>query len=570
MIENAFTQLGLVIVIAAVISGLMRILKQPLIIGYIIAGIIVGPLLFNITGETEITSTFAELGIAFLLFIVGLHLNPSVIKRLGKVSFVTGMGQVVFTSIVTFLIAYFGFGFDAVVSLYIGVAFTLSSTIIIMKLLSDKNDLETLYGRITTGLLIVQDIVAVFALIVISSMASGGLQPEIFITTMMTGIILVVSLSVISRYILPGITEAFAQTSELLILFALAWCFAVSILFELFGFSVEIGALLAGITLAGLPYAYEISSRIKPLRDFFVILFFIILGAQMDFAYLSEFMVPALVFSLFIIIGNPLIFMALTGAMRFTKRNSFMAGATTGQISEFSLIMIALGVAVGHLQAPILAFATMVGLITMFVSSYIILHTNSIYPKVSKYLNIFERRGKKLDYKKHKGVYDIVLFGCDRMGFSLLNTVRKINQKVLIIDNNPEVIMNLMKAEIASRYGDIDDPELIDELRLKKVKMIISTVPDFEANMNLLAKAKRRNKHIISIMIAQKIDEALELYRAGADYVIMPHFLGAEHASNIIKKFKIDKTKFTQKQAKHIKELVTRKKIGQEHPTIFK
>ena len=570
MIESVFVQLGLVLIIALIVAAVMKMLKQPIIVGYIIAGILAGPLLFDITGHTEINSVFAELGIAFLLFIVGLHLNPDVIKRLGKVSFVTGLGQVVFTSIITFMIAYFGFNFDAVVSMYIAIAFTLSSTIIIMKLLSDKNDLETLYGRISTGLLIVQDIVAIFVLILISSIASGALEPEIFITTLMTGIILVVSLTVISKYILPGITEAFAKSSEMLILFALAWCFAVSILFDLFGFSVEIGSLLAGISLAGLPYAYEISSRIKPLRDFFIILFFIILGAQMEFSYLAEFIIPAIVFSLFVIIGNPLIFMALTGAMRFTKRNSFMAGVTTGQISEFSLIIIALGVTVGHLTEPVLAFVTMVGLITMFVSSYFIMHANAIYPAVSKYLKIFERKGKKLDYKKNKGNYDIILFGCDRMGYSLLKTLEKIDNKVLVVDYNPEIIMDLMKRGIPSRYGDIDDPELIGDLKLKKAKMIISTVPDFEANLSLLEKAKKKNKNIIIIMVAQKIDEALELYRQGADYVIMPHFLGAEHASHILKKFKIDKNMFTKKQAKHIKDLVTRKKIGHEHPTTFK
>ncbi|MBR9682756.1 MAG: sodium:proton exchanger [Candidatus Aenigmarchaeota archaeon] len=570
MIDSIFTQLGLVIIIATIVAAALRILKQPLIIGYIITGILVGPLVFNITGETEITSVFAKLGIAFLLFIVGLHLDPDVIKKLGKVSIVTGLGQVVFTSLIGFLIAYVGFGFDAIVSLYIGLTLTMSSTIIIMKLLSDKNDLETLYGKIASGFLIVQDIVAIFILMLISSVASGGFAPEVFITTMMSGIILFVGLLIISKYLLPPIVEHIAKSTELLILFSLSWCLALSILFDTFGFSIEIGALLAGITLAGLPYAYEISSRIKPLRDFFIIMFFIILGSQMQFEYLSEFIVPALIFSLFVFVGNPLIFMVLMGSLGFTKRNSFMAGITTAQISEFSLIIIALGVSVGHLTKPILGFVTMIGIITILGSTYMIMYSNKIYKKLSKHLKIFERKGKKLDFNEHKGKYDIILFGCDRMGFSLLKTLGKLKHKTLVVDYNPDIIMNLMKHEIPSRYGDIDDPELISELKLKNVKMIISTIPAFEANINLLKAAKRRNKKIIMITNAKKIDEALELYREGADYVIMPHFLGAEHASHILKKFKVNKTKFTEKQAKHIKELVTRKKIGQEHPTIFK
>ena len=274
MAIGVFVELSIVIIIAVVVAGIMRLLKQPLVIGYILTGIIVSPYFLNIVTSTDAIATFAQIGIVLLLFMVGLNLNPRIIKDVGKVSLVTGVGQVIFTSLIGFFIGQL-LGFSTIVSIYIAVALTFSSTIIIMKLLSDKGDLETLYGRIAIGFLIVQDLIVIVILMVISSIPTGLDFATLALESVFKGVGLLILLFLISVYIFPRITKAIAKSQEFLLLFSIGWCFAIASLFYYLNFSIEAGALLAGITLSLSPYHYEISSKMKPLRDFFIILFFI-------------------------------------------------------------------------------------------------------------------------------------------------------------------------------------------------------------------------------------------------------------------------------------------------------
>ncbi|GAG16612.1 unnamed protein product, partial [marine sediment metagenome] len=255
---------------------------------------------------------------------VGLNLNPRIIRDVGKVSLVTGVGQVIFTSLIGFFIGQL-LGFSTMTSIYIAIALTFSSTIIIMKLLSDKGDMETLYGRIAIGFLIVQDLIVIIILMIISSIPAGIDFTTLALETVLKGTGLLILLFLISVYIFPRLTKSIAKSQEFLLLFSIGWCFAISSLFYYLNFSIEAGALVAGITLSLSPYHYEISSKMKPLRDFFIILFFILLGSQMVFTNISQYIIPVLIFSAFILIGNPLIVMVLMGLMGYTKRNSFLA-----------------------------------------------------------------------------------------------------------------------------------------------------------------------------------------------------------------------------------------------------
>jgi len=527
MAIGIFVELSIVIIIAVVVSGIMRLLKQPLIIGYILTGIIVSPYFLNIVASTDAIATFAQIGIVLLLFMVGLNLNPRIIKDVGKVSLVTGVGQVIFTSLIGFFIGQL-LGFSTIVSIYIAIALTFSSTIIIMKLLSDKGDLETLYGRIAIGFLIVQDLIVIVVLMFISSIPAGINFATLALETVFKGGGLLVLLFLISVYIFPRLTKAIAKSQEFLLLFSIGWCFAIASLFYYLNFSIEAGALLAGITLSLSPYHYEISSKMKPLRDFFIILFFILLGSQMVFTNISQYVIPIIIFSAFILIGNPLIVMVLMGLLGYTKRNSFLAGLTVAQISEFSLILIALGVKVGHLTNDILSLVTMIGLITIAGSTYMILYANKIYPYLSKYLGIFERKGKKVDeHRYHKdGIYDIMLFGYDRVGYDILESFKKIKKKFLVIDYNPEIITKLAKEGFDCKYGDADDSELLNELNFSKTKMVVSTIHNLDTNLLLINKIRESNKRTIITVVSHQIDEAMKLYDAGATYVLMPHFLG--------------------------------------------
>jgi len=294
--ENIFLQISIALLIVLGVSFIIRILKQPMIIGYIFSGIIIGPFLFNLLPHTGTLEIFSQFGIAFLLFIVGLHLNPKIIKEVGKISLITGIGQVIFTSLIGYFIGIW-LGFSPITSLYIAIALTFSSTIIIMKLLSDKDSLDKLFGKISIGFLLVQDFIAIIILIVVSSLSNGGNATNLIFSTITQGTVIFVSLFLLSYFVLPKLGSFFAKSQEFLFIFAISWGLGLSALFLYFGFSIEVGALIAGIMLSMSPYSYEISSKLKPLRDFFIISFFILLGSQMVFSDITSLWFPAILFS---------------------------------------------------------------------------------------------------------------------------------------------------------------------------------------------------------------------------------------------------------------------------------
>lgn len=566
MAQELFIELTFIILLALLASIIANVLKQPLIIAYILTGVLVTSFFVDFVTFNEITSIFSKIGIAFLLFMVGLNLNPKVIKEIGIVATITGIGQIIFTSVLGFIISMY-MGFSMIESLYISVALTFSSTIIIMKLLSDKDDLDTLYGKVSIGFLIVQDLVAIFILMFIP-LLSNNIGLSIIFIDVLKGIFLIFLIVILSIYILPRITRQIAKNQELLFLFSIGWCFLVASLFYYFGFSIEIGALLAGIGLSMSPYRLEISYKVRPLRDFFIIVFFIILGSQMHLSSISDIIFPSIIFSLFILIGNPLIVMALMGMLGFTKRNSFLAGLTVAQISEFSLILIALGVAKGHLSQQVLSLVTLVGLVTITGSTYMVLYAERIYPMISRYLSIFERKGIKKDDIKIQKDYDAILFGYNRIGFNILKSLDKLNRKYLVIDFDPEVINDLTRKGKNCIYGDANDVELLDKLNLKKIKIIISTIPKFETNSLIIEKIKRRNEGAIILVTSHNIEDSLDLYKLGADYIIMPHFLGGEYISRMIEHSRFNKKDYINESKYQIESLKERIKEGHKHPTI--
>ncbi len=554
MAETIFIELGIIIVIAIVIVWLMRILKQPLIISYIITGILVSPAVFNVIKSTELITTLADIGIALLLFMVGLNLNPKVIKEVGKVSIITGVGQAIFTALIAYGIAVF-LGFSPLTALYISVALTFSSTILITKLLSDKGDIHKLYGRISIGFLFVQDLIAVIALMAVSSVSDKGTIVGFALSTFATGSALLVGLFIFSYYALPMITKSIAKSQEFLLLFSIGWCLLIATLFEVFNLSIEIGALLAGVTLSLSPYRLEIGSKLKPIRDFFIFLFFVWLGSQLLYNGISQYKTAIIVFSLLILIGSPIIMMILMGVLGYKKQTSFMTGLVVAQISEFSHILIALGIKVGHLSSDILSLVTVIGLVTIGGSTYLVIYGDKIYPYLSRYLAIFERKKTRGEEEEKEKRYDIVLFGAHRIGHDILEEFKHRKQSLLVVDYNPDIIGKLSKRGFNCVYGDIADVDLFDDINLCNSKMIISTVPDKEVNLLFLRRAKICNPNAIVLIVANDAEEALELYKRGATYVITPKFIGGKYIADKIESCKFDTKKFMKEQAEHIKHL---------------
>lgn len=553
-----FIELSLILIVSMLVSLVMRMLKQPLVIGYIVAGIILGPYLLNVIYSKETIELFSKFGITILLFIVGLNLNPKVIAEVGKVSMLGGISQVVATSIIGFFIAQF-LGIERIAAMYVAIGLTFSSTIIILKLLSDKGDLNKLYGRIAIGFLIVQDVIATIILLVTSASTQSGDTNLILFTlfTLMKGAFLISIILFISTVLLPKIEKFIASSQELLFLFSITWGLGFATIFHKLGFSVEIGALIAGVTMSTTPYAYEVSSRLRPLRDFFVVLFFVFLGSQMVLDDLASLLLPALILSGYVLIGNPIIMILVMNYLGYSKRTSFLTGLTVAQISEFSLILAALGFSVGHISREILSLITLVGLITITASTYLILYSEKIYPKVEKLLNYLQLR-KSAKEKSHEDEYEAILFGYQRVGADFVKAFEKLGLDFIVVDFNPESIEHMKEDKIPYKYGDAKDVEFLAELELKRLHYVVSTIPEHETNMLLLKKIREVNRKAIVLVVSQNREEAHALYKAGANYVIMPHYLGAQYATKIIREHGINRHKYTDLKHKHLKYLETR------------
>ncbi len=553
-----FIELSLILVVSMLVSLVMRMLKQPLVIGYIVAGIILGPYLLNVIHSKETIELFSKFGITILLFIVGLNLNPKVIAEVGKVSMFGGIAQVVTTSIIGFFIAQF-LGIERIAAMYVAIGLTFSSTIIILKLLSDKGDLNKLYGRIAIGFLIVQDVIATIILLVTSASTQSGDTNLVLFTlfTLMKGAFLISIILFISTVLLPKIEKFIASSQELLFLFSITWGLGFATIFHKLGFSVEIGALIAGVTMSTTPYAYEVSSRLRPLRDFFVVLFFVFLGSQMVLNDVGSLIIPALILSVYVLIGNPIIMIIVMNLLGYSKRTSFLTGLTVAQISEFSLILAALGFSVGHISREILSLITLVGLITITVSTYLILYSESIYPKVEKLLNLLQlKKGGK--EKAYEDEYEAILFGYQRVGADFVKSFEKLGLDFIVVDFNPESIEHMKEEKIPYKYGDAKDAEFLAELELKKLQYVVSTIPEHETNALLVQKIREVNKKAIVLVVSQTRDEAHSLYKAGATYVIMPHYLGAQYATKLIREHGIERHRYKDLKAKHLKYLETR------------
>ncbi|MFT4304776.1 MAG: cation:proton antiporter [Candidatus Woesearchaeota archaeon] len=570
MFETAFIELGIVILIAVIISGIMKFLRQPLIIGYIITGLLISFFFTEALDFQDSIATFAKVGVALLLFMVGLHLNPKSIKDVGKVSLFTGIGQVTLTTTIGFIICQL-MGFSLVESFYIAISLAFSSTIIIMKLLSDKGDVEALYGKISIGFLIVQDLIVVFLLMIISSTAGavGSNFVGLMVESILIGIAVIAIIMIFGIYVLPKLIKNAAKSQEFLLLFSIGWCIALGALFHYLGYSLETGALIAGVVLSMSPYRYEISSKMKPLRDFFIVLFFILLGSQMIIENLAQMLPLAIILSVVVLIGNPIIVMTIMGLMGYTKRNGFLAGLTVAQISEFSIILVTLGISVGHVGTEVLSLVTIIALITIAGSTYFILYSNKIYPVISKYLSIFERKkGNKKDihrYHDDKG-HDIVLIGYNRTGYDLMESFKRIKQKFLVVDYNPDVILKLAKEGIDCLYGDASDLETLNEINFEKAKMIVSTIGDIETDILLIQKIRERNKKVIIIVVSHQIEESIRLYEEGANYVILPHFIGGHHTATMIEEFGFNIKKFLEEKVRHVEHLKKRNNLGKDYP----
>jgi Kef-type K+ transport system membrane component KefB len=529
MSYEPFAEFALLLLVCALVGAVFVRLRQPVLIAYIVVGILVGPAVFGFVKAHEQIDLLAQVGVAVLLFVVGLKLDLHHVRHIGPVALATGLGQLAFTIAFGFLIV-LGLGKGLMEALYIAVALTFSSTIIIVKLLSDKRELDSLHGRIAVGFLIVQDLAVVVAMMTMGALRglgdAAGWGPVLLSLGGRLAAAAVL-LFVLMRWVLPAVVSAMARSQDLLLVFAVAWGVALAALGDWAGFSKEAGAFLAGFSLASTPYREAMNARLTSLRDFLLLFFFIDLGAKLELSTMGEQVGPALVLSLFVLIGNPLIVMAIMGRMGYRRRTGFLAGLTVAQISEFSIIFVAMGITLGHVDASTLGLTTLVGLVTITVSTYMILYSQPLYERLAPWLGVFERRHPSRETGVQEGQAgggppQALVFGVGRYGSRLLADLQGAGIRVRGVDFDPEAVRELQRQGLAVDFGDAEDPEMLASLPLAQVGWVISTLPTLDSNRSLLHALRAAGYRGKIAAAARDPGQARGLAQAGVSVILNP------------------------------------------------
>lgn len=532
MTNDIFLNTSILFGITVTIAFAVRFLRQPLLVAYLIAGIVAGPVVLDLfRNDADLYRAFSEFGIVLLLFVVGLNLNIRHLRAIGRTAVIAGVGQLVFTAIVGFLIL-LALPMPMLARVYLAVAITFSSTIIITKLLADKGHTARLYGRQVIGLMVVQDLLAIALLVVLSTIRVEQSLAQSLGVVLLKGVGAIVALAFLSRFLLRYVLTAVAHSGEFLFLTTVAWCFGVAAGVHALGFSLEVGALAAGISLAASPFQPEIASRVKPLRDFFLVLFFLVLGSTMQFGGLARAFPAGAILSAFILVGNPIILYAIYRKLGFTRRNSFLAGITAAQVSEFGFVLILTGQALGHLTGDERTIFTITALATFIGSTYLITHGETMFRWLRPLLVRFGRDVHQPEPPSER--YDAWVFGYHRIGWKVCMGLQRKGVRFAVVDDNPDAIAKLRERTIPEFFGDASDIEFLESFPVDRADLIVSTIPDRDTQLVLLRHLRDRRSRALVIVTTEQLRDRAELYAAGADYVMMPHLLGGTWMADVL------------------------------------
>ena len=572
MANTIFLDIGVIIIIATLLGHIARKFNQPLIPAYILGGILIGPIAkylltlsevqnffgFNasvLVASSDVITTLSEVGVAFLLFMVGLEINFKHLKDVGLVASVGGILRSGLFFLIGFIVAYSA-GFVKMDAIYVGLMLLFTSTMVVVKILSDKREVDSLHGKILIATLLIEDVIALFALFFLGSEMTFTFISVFW--SLFIGLILLCIIIILSNLVWPNVFKKAAYSKELLFLSAIAVCFAFSIVFNLLGFSIVIGAFIAGVTLGNLSYHFEIVGRIKPLRDFFLTLFFVSLGMQLTFEGLNEILPFLFLILTIVILLKPLITMILISLFGYKRRTAFMTGIYSSQISEFALILVSQGLFLGHISQKIFNLAILLAIISIAATSYLTKYDKKMFFSVSNDLAFFEKLGIPITSNNTSSkllTSSVILFGCNRIGNNILEKLRQKNLSPLVIDYDPQVIKRLEREKTQCLYGDIANEEVLNRIDFKKVKTLISTIKDKYSELELIKHIKKANPSCTIILTADTIRDALSFYEKGANYVILPMHLSGHHISLLLDQ----KENLHKKRTEHIQELYKNK-----------
>ena len=548
--QDLLTAISVSIIAAAVLALVARSVKQPLILGYILGGALLGPSvgLGVVTDEASI-ELISEIGLILLLFIIGLELSIPRLLQTGRTIIVSGLLQFPICAALFWFAAApiataTGGSFDR---LYLGVTLSLSSTLIVVKLLSDKFEMGTLGGRITLGVLIFQDIWAIAFLALQPNL--GALRAGPLIGSLAAGAGLVLAAGALSRWVLPRLYRAIAKSPEMVLVTSMAWCFLVAGTAGALGLSKEMGALIAGMTIASFPYGTEVIGRLSGVRDFFVTLFFVALGLKVP-APSGQVIVLACVVAVLVVLSRFVSIFAIFAALRLDARTAGVVAINLSQISEFSLVIVSLGVGYGHVSDGLGSLVLYAMLLMSVTSTYTTLFNHQIATGIARALEVTgiprwfgARRDEEGGPGGHgDGVHDLFLLGVSREGLAFLEHLERtrplMKQRIVAIDFNPETLERLRAAGVEAHYGDIANPETLQHAGIDRAAVVVSSISDWFLkgvdNRRLLHQARSLAPRAQVIVTADTLAGAEALYGEGADYVLLPSALSAEHLYSLL------------------------------------
>lgn len=523
--------------------------KQPLILAYLIAGFIIGPFGIGWVKSEESISTISELGLIFMLFMIGLEIDLKKIVRAGRVILFAAGGQLIggcLLGVLFFMtigLPLGGGGFDA---LYLCVACALSSTVVIVKVLYEKRELDTLPGRITLGILVLQDIFAILFLAVQPSL--GDLQVGVVLLSIGRVGVLVATALVLSRYVLPHLFHQIARRPELVLLGALAWCFLIGEIAERLHLSREMGSLVAGVSLSTFPYALDVTAKVTTLRDFFITLFFVALGMTIPIPNLSVIGL-ALIIAAFTVVSRVITTFTPLYLMKQGLRASLLPALNLAQISEFSLVVIQTGIAAGHIRSQTSSAVSFAFVLLAVLSTFAMVRSDQITRLL---IGPLKRIGiRDLDHGQpqdadaaagHGDARRIVILGFFRAASALLSEIERQNASLLeqisVVDFNPNVFKVLAERGQHVIYGDISNVDTLVHAGVGHAEIIILSVPDSllkgANNEKLVRHVRSINPTAQIISTADLLADVPDIYAAGADYVTVTRLSDAHELYEVI------------------------------------
>ncbi len=542
--HNILQDIGLSIIVATALAHIAKVLKQPLILGYILAGVLLGEQMgFKLVTDRESIEVISEIGLILLLFIIGLEINLPELAKMGKAVFILGIFQ--FTLSVLFAYIFlsvipFPVGNEKFDRLYICIALSLSSTLIVIKLLQDKVELSTLAGKLTVGVLIFQDIWAILFMGVQPNLNN----PEVLkILLSFANIFLILTMSfVISKYVLVRLFNSISSSPELILLSAMMWCFSLCGVAEKFGLSIEMGALIAGLSIAAFPFSSDVISKVIGIRDFFITLFFVTLGLKVPIPTLVTVQVAFLIILLMLFIRLITIFPLVLSQGKGIK-NSFVATINLAQISEFSLVILTIGSTFSHISEQLSAIILTATIIASVLSTYMIVYNHSLalfLTRTAAKIGLKDTatddvRVENHDHNAH--IRDILILGHFRIARTLLRLIRenspKLADRITIADYNPSTKEELAKAGFRWVYVDLAHVESLEHNGIHDATYIISTISDAflkgTTNDRLLSSLKKLAPHAKIVLTVDDRDDGKRLEAEGAYYTILPGEITGEY-----------------------------------------